>query len=129
MVSKLQIMEGLHKFANLQIDNMAKTNPIIQFVKPIISRTLGNFVGRLEKHLALIADHEGNVDVEGILNEMIDNVKTMQPFQFDNPFIKGIEIGGGHITFDIPGFNKQVSFNTQDLEILKEMLTQNIKHA
>lgn len=127
MVAKLQIMEGLHKFAVLQIDNMAKNNPIIQFIKPIISRSLGNMVGRLEKHLALVADVNGFVDVDGILNEMIENVKTMQPFHFDNPILKGVEIGGGHISFDIPGLNKQISFDVRDLEVLKEMINPKIQ--
>lgn len=129
MVSKLQIMEGLHRFAILQIDNMAKNNPIIQFMKPILSRSLGNMVGKIEKHLALVANAEGFVDIEGILNEMIDNVKTMQPFHFDNPVLKGIEIGGGHISFDIPGLNKQISFDTQDLEVLKEMINPKIQQS
>lgn len=117
-------MEGLHKFAVLQINNMAKTNPIIQFLKPLLNRTLGNAVGRIEKHLAMISDINGFIDGEGILNEMIENVKTMQPFHLDNSILKGIEIGGGHISFEIPGLNKRIAFDAQDLEVLKEMIIQ-----
>lgn len=43
---------------------------------------------------------QGNVDVEGILTEMMENLMTTNPFSFKTSFIGDIEIGGGQIKFN-----------------------------
>lgn len=72
--------------------------------------------------LELIADKDGNVDVEGILTEMMENLMTTNPFSFKTSFIGDIEIGGGQIKFNLPLTNKRLVLNMSDLEAFKETL-------
>lgn len=64
----------------------------------------------------------GNVDVEGILTEMMENLMTTNPFSFKTSFIGDIEIGGGQIKFNLPLTNKRLVLNMSDLEAFKETL-------
>lgn len=72
--------------------------------------------------MELIADKDGNVDVEGILTEMMENLMTTNPFSFKTSFIGDIEIGGGQIKFNLPLTNKRLVLNMSDLEAFKETL-------
>lgn len=70
----------------------------------------------------LIADKDGNIDIENILTEMMENLMTTNPFTFKTSFIGDIEIGGGEIRFNLPLTNKRLVLNTTDLETFKEMV-------
>lgn len=118
----LQLTEALKSYIALQLDNMAINNPIINFMKPLITRAVDNNIGKATKVLNLIADSEGNIDVENIMSEMIQNVLNAQPFTFNTSFIGNIEIGGGHIKLNIPLTDKRLVLGMSDLETFKEML-------
>lgn len=45
-------------------------------MKPLITRALDKNFSKITKALELIADKDGNVDVEGILTEMMENLMT-----------------------------------------------------
>ena len=70
----------------------------------------------------LIADKDGNIDIENILAEMMENLMTTNPFTFKTSFVGDIEIGGGEIKFNLPLTNKRLVLNMTDLETFKEML-------
>lgn len=72
--------------------------------------------------LDLIADKDGNIDIENILTEMMENLMTTDPFTFKTSFVGDIEIGGGEIKFNLPLTNKRLVLNMTDLETFKEML-------
>lgn len=65
---------------------------------------------------------KGNIDIENILAEMMENVMTTQPFTFNTSVIGDIEVGGGHIKLNLPFTNKRLVLNMDDLEAFKEML-------
>lgn len=88
----------------------------------MISGILDKNFGKITKALDLIADENGNVDIEGILSEMMDNLMTTQPFTIKTSFIGDVEIGGGNIKLNIPLTDKRLVFNMSDLENFKEML-------
>jgi hypothetical protein len=118
----LQLTEALKSYIALQLDNMAINNPIINFMKPLITRAVDNNIGKATKVLNLIADSEGNIDIENIISEMMQNVLNAQPFTFNTSFIGNIEIGGGHIKLNIPLTDKRLVLGMSDLETFKEML-------
>lgn len=68
------------------------------------------------------ADKDGNIDIENILTEMMENLMTTNPFTFKTSFAGDIEIGGGEIKFNLPLTNKRLVLNMTDLETFKEML-------
>ena len=88
----------------------------------LITRALDKNFSKVTKALDLIADENGNVDVEGILTEMMENLMTTQPFTFKTSFVGDIEVGNGNIKLNIPLTDKRLVFNMTDLENFKEML-------
>lgn len=118
----MQLTDKLKSYIIVQLDSMSKTSPIISFMKPIITRVLDKNFNKITKTLDLIADENGNIDVEEILSEMIESLITTQPFTFKTSFIGDIEIGDGSIRLNIPFTNKKLVFDKADLENFKEVL-------
>lgn len=122
MVAVLQLTDKLKTYISTQLDSMSKTSPMVGFIKPLITRALDKNFSKITKALDLIADENGNVDVEGILTEMMENLMTTQPFTFKTSFVGDIEVGNGNIKLNIPLTDKRLVFNMTDLENFKEML-------
>jgi hypothetical protein len=95
----------------------------VGIAKPIITRMVNNNIGKVTKTLNLIADENGNIDIENILTEMMDNIMHSNPFVYNTSFMGDIEIGGGQIKLNLPFTNKRLVLNTTDLETFKEILT------
>lgn len=117
------LIENLQRYVDIQIAEMAKTNPMIGFMKPLISRAATNAIGKADKALSLLADKDGNIDVGTILTEMTDSLMTTQPFTINTSFIGDIVVGNGTIKIGIPYTERNLVFNSSDLQKLREMLT------
>lgn len=117
------LIENLQRYVDIQIAEMAKTNPMIGFMKPLISRAAINAIGKADKALSLLADKDGNIDVGTILTEMTENLMTTQPFTINTSFIGDIVVGNGTIKIGIPYTERNLVFNSSDLQNLREMLT------
>lgn len=122
-MNTVQLTDNIKSYISLQLDSMSKTTPIIGFMKPLITRALDKNFSKVTKALDLIADNDGNIDVENIISEMIDNLINTNPFTFKTSFIGDVEIGGGEIKFNLPLTNKRLVLNTTDLDTFKEMIT------
>lgn len=122
MVTVIQLTDNLKSYVSLQLDSMSKSNPMIGFMKPFITRALDKNFGKVTKALDLISDKEGNIDIENIITEMMENLMNTNPFTFKTSFIGDIEIGGGEIKFNLPFTSKRLVLNITDLETFKEML-------
>ena len=122
MVTVMQLTDNLKSYIILQLDNMSMTNPMIGFMKPLVTRALDKNFDKVKKTLDLISDSEGNIDIENILAEMMENIVNTQPFTFNTSVIGDIEVGGGHIKLNLPFTNKRLVLNMDDLEAFKEML-------
>jgi len=105
------IMDKLTNFIDIQLTSVAKGNPIMALVKPLITRVIDNNSYKVEQ----IADKDGLVDAKGILSEMIDNITSMNPTKLDTGFLGELEIGGGKIKMNIPLLNKALVLTHQDL--------------
>ena len=122
MVTVIQLTNNLKSYVSLQLDSMSKSNPMVGFMKPFITRALDKNFGKVTKALDLISDKEGNIDIENIITEMMENLMNTNPFTFKTSFIGDIEIGGGEIKFNLPFTSKRLVLNITDLETFKEML-------
>lgn len=123
MITVYKLIESLQKYVDMQILELTKTNPMMSFMKPLISRAATNAIGKADKALLLLADKEGNIDVEQILSEMTESLMNTAPFTINTSFIGDIVIGNGTIKLGIPFTERNLIFNTTDLQRLKEMLT------
>ena len=122
MMNIEQITANLKSYIVSQIDTLSKSTPIISFMRPLIIRALDKNFNKVSGLLELISDGNGNIDIENILPEMIENVLTTNPFTLRTSFIGNIEIGNGQIKFNLPLTDKNLVLNQSDLETLKEML-------
>ena len=122
MIAKEQLTIRLKQYINSQITQISKNNPIIAFMKPLLTRALDKNFNKIDGYLNLISDDEGNIDAENILSEMIENVTHTNTFSINAPVIGNIEIGNSQIKINIPFTDKRLVFNSQDLQILKQTL-------
>lgn len=123
MITVPKLIESLQRYVDIQITEISKTNPMMGFMKPLISRAANNALGKADKALSLLADSDGNIDIGAILSEMADSLITTQPFTINTSFIGDIVIGNGVIKVGIPYTERNLVFNSKDLQNLKEMLT------
>lgn len=122
MVTREQLLTNITTYINSQLNALASNNPMINFIRPLITRAIDNNLYKFNSFLDLITDKEGNIDIESIMSEMITNTINTEPFIINTSFIGDVEIGGGLIKLNIPFINNKLVLNLQDLNILKEML-------
>lgn len=122
MITKAQLLNNIKTYLYTQINDMSKDFPVINFMKPMLSRGIENNIWKLESALNFLVDKEGYIDIENILKEMEASFMTAQPFTFNVPLLGDIEIGGGLIMFNLPLVNKRLVLDREDIAILKEML-------
>lgn len=121
----LETIEVLKIFLNRQINSLALTNPILSFSKPLITRVINNNIHKANGLLSMLADENGNIDVQSLVPEMIQSVMTTRPFVYHTEFLGDLEIGGGFIKLNIPLTNSQIVLGKNDLDVLKELFTEN----
>lgn len=117
------LADRIKTYIGSQVTRMAAESPVVGFMKPLIVRVLDNNLYKVEDGLKMIADKEGNIDVEAILTEMLESVMSSRSFTLNTSFIGDIEIGEGMIKMNMPVVNKRLAFNMSDLQELKELLT------
>lgn len=123
MLDVMRLSDNIKRYLVSQIDVLSGSTPMIGFMKPLITRALDKNISRIHSALDLIADKDGNIDIENILAEMLDNISNMQSFTFNTTLMGDIEIGGGQVRFNLPFVNKRLVLDRTDLETLRDMLT------
>ena len=117
----MTIIENLKLYLDKQIDNMARNTPMVNFVKPLITRIVNNKIDQADGFLSMLADSNGEIDVQSLIPEMIQSVMTTQPVVYHTEFLGDLELGGGFIKLNIPMTNNQLVLGRSDLEDLKRI--------
>lgn len=125
MINIQQLTNNLKSYITSQLNIMSNNTPIIGFMKPLIIRAIDKNIDKVTNTIKLISDNEGNIDIETILSEMMQNVINTQPFVYKAPFIGDVEIGNGNIKLNLPLTDKRIVLNQQDLQLFKEALIKN----
>ena len=123
MINANSLSLKLREYINSQITSLAKTNPMVSFMKPLISRVIDNNFNTINKVIGLVADEEGNIDIENIIEEMVESVMNTDPFTYSTSFAGDIEIGGGLIKINIPLTDKRLILNKVDIQNFRNILT------
>lgn len=123
MISLNQFECNLKVYINTQLEQMSKTTPVINFIKPLVKRALDKNINKVTKVLDLITDNNGNLDIEQIISEMTQSVINSNTFNINTQFIGNIEIGNGEIKFNIPFTNKRLVLTMDDIENFKNIIT------
>ena len=117
----LTTIETLKIFLNKQINSLAMTNPLISFSKPLITRIVNNKMDQADGFLSMLADSNGEIDVQSLIPEMIQSVMNTRPFVYHTGFLGDLEIGGGFIKMNIPMTNNQIVLGKADLDTLRDL--------
>ena len=117
----LTTIETLKIFLNKQINSLAMTNPLISFSKPLITRIVNNKIDQADGFLSMLADSNGEIDVQSLVPEMIQSVINTRPFTYHTEFLGDLEIGGGFIKMNIPMTNNQIVLGKADLDTLRDL--------
>lgn len=117
-----KLINKLKDYTISQVEILAKDNPLIGFTKPLIIRIIDNNVDKANKTLSILADKDGNIDIENIMTDMVKSVMETKPFTIHTSFVGDINIGNGKIILNIPFTSNNLVFNQSDLENLKNNL-------
>ena len=126
-MNKEKLINTIKLYLLKQIEGIASSNPLIAFTKPIITRVLDNKISSLSPFLDLLKDSQGNIDFSSIITEMTTSIMDTKTFSISVPIIGDVTIGNGNIKLPIPYTDQVIVLNRQDIEELKEMLTNNIE--
>lgn len=88
----------------------------------IFKRAIINNIDSFDKFINTIAK-DGKIDIEGIVDEEIEIIKSIPNFDFNIPVLGNGNISNGNITLSIPFINKGIMFNQSDLETFRQLLT------
>lgn len=119
------IQKLLGNFVDTKLNSFCTTNPLLHLFKPVIKRVVDVNINKMHSKLSLLADENGDIDVKGILPEMIDNIKNMEPYTIKTESIGDIVIGRGSIILNIPMTDRRLVINTSDLEELRNLINSN----
>jgi hypothetical protein len=117
----LTTIETFKIFLNRQINSLAMTNPLISFSKPLITRIVNNKIDQADGFLSMLADSNGEIDIQSLIPEMIQSVMNTRPFTYHTEFLGDLEIGGGFIKMNIPMTNNQIVLGKADLDTLRDL--------
>lgn len=120
-----KIISALKGYLAGQIEGIASSNPLIAFTKPIIIRVIDNKIESLASFLDLLKDSNGDINLADIITEMTTSVMDSKTFPINVPILGTITIGGGYIKIPIPYTEQVIVLNSQDIEELKTVLTNN----
>lgn len=122
MVSREVVINKIVEFANNKLAELSSGNPLtFIFIKPVVVRAINNNIYKLDSLLKMVQDKDGNIDVEGILSEMVDNLITAKTKTYAD-VLGGIELGNGTIKFNIPWSDKAIILDHNDIESFKQTL-------
>lgn len=112
---KILVQEALVNSVKNVIENSEIGNKLLTQQLNLIKT---NNIGKVNQALSIIADENGMIDADGILNDMIDNL-IISPVKEE----RGIKIGAGNVEIKIPFINKAIALDKDDINEFKEMLS------
>lgn len=80
-----------------------------------------NYICKINKFLQMIEEENGLIDIETLLGKSIDNL-IVSPVQEYPDMFKGVTIGNGKIRIGLPGINKDIVLDANDIETFKQSL-------
>lgn len=72
-------------------------------------------------YIKYLLEENGLIDIETLLGKSIDNL-IVSPVQEYPDMFKGVTIGNGKIRIGLPGINKDIVLDANDIETFKQSL-------
>lgn len=107
------------------IDNLAQTNFMISVARPAINLAIDNNFYKAEDLLKSIADKDGNVDVNRLIDDTIKSVLNGRKGVLPVGKILQLQFGDNSMKIEVPSLNYYVSFDSNDFVKFKNYLLGN----
>lgn len=107
------------------IDNLAQTNFMISVARPAINLAIDNNFYKAEDLLKSIADKDGNVDVNRLIDDTIKSVLNGRKGVLPVGKILQLQFGDNSMKIEVPSLNYYVSFDSNDFIKFKNYLLGN----
>lgn len=121
IIKRKVIIDKLNELVDSKITIIADTNPFLKIFKPFIDKAANNYICKINKFLQMIEEENGLIDIETLLGKSIDNL-IVSPVQEYPDMFKGVTIGNGKIRIGLPGINKDIVLDANDIETFKQSL-------
>jgi hypothetical protein len=107
------------------VDNLAQTNFMISIARPAINMAIENNFYKVNNLFDIIADKEGNIDIEKLIDDTISSVLNGRKGVLPVGKICQIQFGDNNMKVEIPSLNYYISFNSDDFIKFKNYLIGN----
>lgn len=107
------------------IDNLAQTNFMISVARPAINLAIDNNFYKAENLLKGIADKDGNIDIEKLIDNTISSVLNGRKGVLPVGKICQLQFGDNKMKVEIPSINQYISFDSEDFVKFKNYLLGN----
>ena len=118
------VVSGTKNYINQLIDTTAESDFAISVIRPIVKMGINNNFYKIEKLLKLVADKDGNIDVDKLVDDTIGSVLNGRKGVLPVGDIATINIGDNCLTFIIPSLNKYFKFDSSDFIKFKNYLVE-----
>lgn len=117
MVQRKVIIEKLKEIVDNKITIIADNNPLMFIFRPFIDKAANKYICKADKFLKMIEEEDGNVDIENLLGKVTDNLIVSGVKEYS-----GMSIGNGKIAIGIPGTDKSIVLEANDIKTFKQSL-------
>lgn len=124
------ILVAINGFIDSRIDMIVGGNPLLNLAQPFIKRAVrkqvDGYTSQMKKYLDLLADKDGNIEIESIVEEITNRFNTMEPITIPTETMGDVVVGKGKLTVEIPalfgGKPRSLTFTADDIADFKSMI-------
>ena len=122
MVTKETIINEIIQYANTKVNSIANESVLFDILfKPFIAEVINVNISKLDSILTLVTDDRGLINADKLMNDIIDNL-VVAPIKN----VKGIQIGDGKVSINLPMIGGSVVFDKSDFNELKANINKHI---
>ena len=116
------ISKGTKEFIFSSLDNLANNDFKSSLIRPFVKTAIENNFYKVENFLNTIAEKDGNINIEKLIDDIINSVLNGKKGSLDLNPIGELEVGDGGVKIIIPSFNTFYKFTSEDFIELKNKL-------
>lgn len=124
----VKVSDGMKDYLYTVVDNLATDDFIIGAARPFIRMAIENNFYKVNNILKLVADKNGDVDIEKLINETIASTLNSKKATYPIGEIGIVDFGDNAMKITIPAINKFFKFDSNDFIKMKDYIIQKHQH-
>lgn len=131
MINIEHIISGIEKFVDSRITILTENNAMLSLAQPFIKRgvkrQLDKYTGQIKQYLALVADEDGNIELDSLMDEVTTRFNEMPTTTVHNDLLGDVKLGQGVVEIEVSlpyMAQKTLTFTAEDITDLKNIIAQ-----